>query len=65
MLHFRLYGLDTEDRFVSGDDFMCDGEAEAVAEARRRLGDYAGVEIWQSDRRVGCVRRIDGGCATL
>lgn len=55
MASYRFYMLDQIGQTLTASDADCGSDERAFAWAQTTLGEDAGVEIWQGDRRVGRV----------
>jgi hypothetical protein len=54
MKDYRLYRINPDGGFTSGDDFRAVDDASAVVEARR-MAHTGVIEIWQGTRQVARV----------
>ena len=55
--HYRVYQLDTAGHILAGHSIVCRSDAEAMDAACRFAEQAAAVEVWESARRVGCLRQ--------
>jgi hypothetical protein len=59
--HYRIYGLNANDRIVTADNFHCASDQEALAEAKAFLEHYPAVEVWAGTRRVALLGTLPSG----
>ena len=57
LIHYRIYQLDTAGHILAGHSIVCRSDAEAMGAACRFAEQAVAVEVWESARRVGCLRQ--------
>jgi hypothetical protein len=58
MPHYRIYLTNALGHIKSRDDMICPVKEQALAEARRRIGQYPRAEIWEGTARIGVIGTV-------
>jgi hypothetical protein len=56
MLHYRVYLIGQDSRFIKSIDLSCADDSAAIESAKQLIDGYD-IELWQRDRRIA---RFDG-----